>query len=502
MDSIDLLVSGLVIALSPVNLLFALIGCTVGTLVGVLPGLGPSATIAILIPVTFALEPAPAIIMLAAIYYGAMYGGTITSVLLSTPGEAASVVTTFDGYQMALQGRAGVALGIAAIGSFIGGIVATLGLVFVAPHLAAMALKFGAVEQFALMVSGLMMLIGLAGRSVVAGLMMGIIGLILGLVGIDPVAGAPRFTFGSLELMNGVQLVPVVMGLFGISEILVNLERPALKVFESKIASLFPKREEVGRCIGAVARGTGIGFFLGLLPGMNAAIATFLAYVVERRFAKQPLGTGAIEGVASPETANNSYVTAALIPLLTLGLPTSPTIAVLMGAFMIHGLSPGPLLFRDNPDFVWTLIASLLIGNVILLILNLPLVGLWARALKIPYPILMVVIFVFSIVGSFSLSGSVFDVGTMVVFGVLGYLFKKLDMPMSPLILALVLGPLIERSLRISLEISAGDPLILVSSPISVVLLSLAALVLVASSLRMLTFQKSKQTAPVKSEEE
>lgn len=490
MESLSLLGAGLLNALSPSNLLFAFIGCVLGTLIGVLPGVGPTAGIAVLIPLTFSLDATGAIIMLAAIYYGAMYGGTITSVLLNTPGEAASVVTTLDGYEMARQGRGGVALGIAAIGSFIGGTIATFGLALLAPPLAAFALTFGPAEQFALLILGLSMLIGLAGRSVVAGLMMGLFGLILGLVGIDPILGAPRLTFGIVDLYDGIDLVPVVMGLFGIGEILLNLEQPALTVFGTKIASLFPSRAEWGRAAGAIARGTGLGFFLGLIPGTNSAIASFLSYVVERRFAKQQLGTGAIEGVAAPETANNAYTSAALIPLLTLGLPSSPSIAILMGAFIINGLVPGPLLFRDRPEFVWTIIASLYVGNVILLILNLPLVGLWVQILKIRYSILMVLIIVFSIVGSYSLNGSVFDVGMMFFFGILGYAFKKLDLPMAPTVLALVLGPLIERSLRTSLEISAGDPSIFIKSPTSAALLLLAATILIVSSLRLLPFQR------------
>jgi putative tricarboxylic transport membrane protein len=490
MEALGLLGSGLANALTPTNLLFALIGCILGMLVGVLPGVGPTAGIAVLIPLTFQLDATGAIIMLAAIYYGAMYGGTITSVLLNTPGEAASVVTTFDGYQMARQGRGGVALGVAAIGSFIGGTVATFGLVLVAPPLAAFALTFGPAEQFALLMLGLSTLIGLTGRSVVAGLLMGLLGLVLGLVGLDPVLGTPRLTFGLVELFDGVEFVTVVMGLFGISEILINLEQPAMQVFGAKISSLFPSREEWGRAAGSIARGTGLGFVLGLIPGTNSAIASFLSYVVERRFTKQPLGSGAIEGVAAPETANNAYTSAALIPLFTLGLPSSPAIAILAGAFIINGLVPGPLLFRDRPDFVWTVIASLYVGNVMLLIMNLPLVGLWVKVLEVRYSILMVTILIFSIVGSYSLSGSIFDVGVMFFFGVVGYLFKKLDLPMAPLVLALVLGPLIERALRTSLEIAGGDPTVFLTRPISAVLLAVAALVLIGAGLGRLPFQR------------
>ena len=476
------------------NLLYAFIGCVLGTLIGVLPGLGPAAGTAILIPVTFNLDPIGAIIMLAAIYYGAMYGGTITSILVNVPGEAASVITCLDGYQMAKQGRAGPALGIAAIGSFIGGTFATLALMVVSLPLASFALRFGPPEVFSLLVVGLSLVTGLSGRSLLAALIMTVFGLMLAMIGMDPVRGAPRFTFGLPPLYDGIGFIPVVMGLFGVGEILLSMEAPVLEIIKTKLTDLLPKREEWKVCTGAIGRGTIIGFFLGLIPGIGAIIPTFIAYVVEKRVSKHPekFGTGVIEGVASPETANNAYANGAMVPLLSLGIPGSPTLAVLMGAFIIHGLTPGPFLFKERPDVVWGLIASLYLGNVILLILNLPLVGLWAKLLEIRYQYLYPGILLFCILGAYSLNQSVFDVGVMVAFGVLGYIFRKLDWPLAPTVLALILGPMMERALRTSLEMSAGDLSILFTRPISVVLLIVAAIVLLSPAVRMLGHRAGK----------
>src|SRR5688572_15740288 len=465
--------AGLTAALSLQNLAFALIGCVLGTLIGVLPGLGPAAGTAILIPLTFKLDPTGALIMLSAIYYGAMYGGTVTSVLINVPGEAASVITCFDGYQMAKQGRGGTALGIAAIGSFIGGIAATIALIVVAPPLARLALSFGPPEFFALMLVGLALIAGL--------------GLLIAMVGIDPVRGAPRFTFGIPSLYDGVGFIPVVMGLFGIAEILITIERPYREVIKTKLSSLLPSREEWRRSLGAIGRGTGIGFFLGLIPGVGAIIPTFVAYVFEKRISKTPekFGQGAIEGVAAPETANNAYANAAMIPLLTLGIPSSPTIAVLMGAFIINGLTPGPFLFKERPDLVWAVIASFMIGNVMLLVLNLPFVGLWARLLHIRYQYVCVGTLLFCVIGAYSLQQSTFDVGMMIACGVIGYGLRKIDLPVAPLVLGLILGPFIEKSLRTSLEMSGGDFSIFVTRPLCLGLLVLAAVVLVGSLLRL-----------------
>ncbi len=488
MDALQYWIQGFAVATQPMNLLYAFIGCVLGTLIGVLPGLGPAAGTAILIPVTFSLDPIGGIIMLAAIYYGAMYGGTITSVLVNVPGEAASVITCLDGYQMAKQGRAGPALGIAAIGSFIGGTFATLALMVVSLPLATFALRFGPPEVFALLVVGLSLVTGLSGKSIFAALIMTMFGLMLAMVGMDPVRGAPRFTFGIPPLYDGIGFIPVVMGLFGVGEILLSMEAPVLEVIKTKITDLLPKREEWRVSTGAIGRGTIIGFFLGLIPGIGAIIPTFLAYVVEKKVSKHPekFGTGVIEGVASPETANNAYANGAMVPLLTLGIPGSPTLAVLMGAFIIHGLTPGPFLFKERPDVVWGLIASLYLGNVMLLILNLPLVGFWAKLLQIRYEFLYPGILLFCILGAYSLNQSVFDVGVMIAFGVLGYIFRKLDWPLAPTVLALILGPMMERALRTSLEMSAGDLSILFTRPISAVLLIVAAVVLLSPAVRLL----------------
>jgi len=488
LEALQYWIQGFSVATLPINLLYAFIGCVLGTLIGVLPGLGPAAGTAILIPITFNLDPIGAIIMLAAIYYGAMYGGTITSVLVNVPGEAASVITCLDGYQMAKKGRAGPALGIAAIGSFIGGTFATFALMVVSLPLASFALKFGPPEVFALLVVGLSLVTGLSGRSILAALLMTLFGLMLAMIGMDPVRGAPRFTLGIPPLYDGVGFVPVVMGLFGVGEILLSMESPVVEVIKTKISDLFPKKEEWRVSAAAIGRGTLIGFFLGLIPGVGAIIPTFVAYVVEKKVSKHPekFGTGVIEGVASPETANNSYANGAMVPLLTLGIPGSPTLAVLMGAFIIHGLTPGPFLFKERPDVVWGLIASFYLGNVILLILNLPLVGFWAKLLEIRYQYLYPGILLFCILGAYSLNQSIFDVGVMVVFGVLGYIFRKIDWPLAPTILALILGPMMERALRTSLEMSGGDLSILVTRPISAVLLIIAVIVLISPAIRLI----------------
>jgi putative tricarboxylic transport membrane protein len=490
METFQQLLMGFSLALSLENVLFATAGCVLGTLIGVLPGVGPAAGTAILIPLTFKLEPTAAVIMLAAIYYGAMYGGTITSVLINVPGEAASVVTCLDGYEMARRGRAGAALGISAVGSFIGGTVATFGLVLLALPLARFALRFGPPEYFALLCVGLSLVMGLAGKSLVRALVMGVLGLLFSLVGVDPVEGAPRFTFGITRLMDGIKFVPVVMGLFGVGEILLNAERGFSRtvVQTGRFAALLPRRDEWRVALASIVRGTGLGFFLGLIPGTNSAVAAFMSYVVEKKVSRHPekFGTGVIEGVAAPETANNAYANAALIPLFTLGLPGSPTIAILMGALIMNGLMPGPLLFKQHAGFVWAVIASLYIGNVILLVLNLPLVGWWAKLLRIPYSTLLVLVLVFCIVGAYSLENSVFDVGVMIACGIAGYVFRKLDYPLAPAILTLILGPMMERSLRESLSISQGDFTIFVTRPISAVLLAITALILLTSARQLM----------------
>jgi putative tricarboxylic transport membrane protein len=487
MSTLQLLLNGFGAALSPENLAFALIGCVLGTLIGVLPGVGPAAGTAILIPLTFKLDATGAIIMLAAIYYGAMYGGTITSVLINVPGEAASVITCLDGHQMAKQGRGGTALGIAAIGSFIGGLVASIALALIAAPLARLALKFGPPEFFALMLLGLCLVSGLAGRSLAAALLMTVLGLLISMIGIDPVRGAPRFAFGIADLYDGLGIVPVVMGLFGIAEILITAEQPVREIIRARLSNLLPSRDEWRRSWGAIWRGTGIGFGLGLIPGIGAIVPTFMAYILEKRRWKTPerFCQGAIEGGAAPETANNAYANAAMVPFLTLGIPSSPTIAVLMGAFIVNGLTPGPFLFQERPDLVWTAIASFFIGNVILLVLNLPLVGLWAKILHVPFRYLAVGVLVFCVLGAYSLQQSAFDVWVMIGFGVIGYGFRKLDLPLAPLVLGLILGPALERSLRTSLEMSAGEYAIFFTRPLCLALLIASAAVLVVAALRL-----------------
>lgn len=487
METLDLLLGGFATALQPINLAFALTGCILGTLVGIMPGIGPVAGTALLLPLTFKMDATAAIIMLSAIYYGAMYGGTLTSILVNVPGEAASAITCLDGYEMAKRGRAGPALAVAAIGSFFGGTIATMGLVLLAMPLTALALKFGPPEFFSLMLVGLSLVIGLAGRSIALALISAILGLLIAMVGIDPVVGAPRFTFGNLNLLGGINVVVVAMGLFGVGEILLSLERErAGTALGTKLRELIPTREDVRRSALPVLRGTGIGFFLGLIPGVGAVVPTVMSYITEKRLSKTPekFGTGMIEGVAGPETANNAYANAALIPLFTLGIPGSPTVAVIMGAFMMKGLIPGPFLFRDHADIVWGVIASLYVGNAILLVLNLPLIPLWVRLLKLPTSILYTFVLAFSAIGAYSINGQAFDVGMMAVFGILGYLFKKIEIPLAPLILTLILGPLMEQSLRQSLEMSRGKFSIFVEQPISLGLIIVAILFAAASTMR------------------
>lgn len=483
MDSLALLLGGFEHALTLWNLLYCLIGVSIGMFVGVLPGLGPVAGTALLIPLTFGMEPISAIIMLSGIFYGSMYGGTITSVLINTPGESASVVTCIDGYQMARQGRAGTALGVAAIGSFIGGIAAILGLTFLGPPLAEFALKFGPPEYFSLLLLGLLMLVGLMGKSVIRGLIAACFGLLLSLIGMDPVSGAIRFTFGQMELMEGLDFVVVAMGLFGISEILLNAEKHMKMETPAKIQGLLPKRDEWKPTIKSIGRGTVLGFLIGLIPGANAAIASILSYSLEKKIAKDPsrFGKGAIEGVAGPETANNAHSGAAMIPLFTLGIPSSPTVAVILGAFIMHGLTPGPQLFQNNPDFVWGVIASMFVGNVILLIFNLPLARVWAKIAMVPYEILFPLILILSVVGVYSINSSLWDVWMMILFGVIGYLMKKLDLPIAATVLTFVLGSQIESTLLQSLATSQNGLLIFFERPISGTLISLGIVILVIS---------------------
>lgn len=482
MDSLGHMLLGLQVAIQPVNLLFCFIGVTIGTLIGVLPGIGPVATLSILLPVTFHVPPLSSIIMLAGIYYGCLYGGSTTAILVNMPGEAAAVVTCLDGYQMARQGRAGPALGIAAFGSFIAGTMGVVGLMLIAPPMARMALKFGPAEYFSLVVLGMTLLTFLSSGPMWKALLMAAVGVFLGCVGLDVLAGQERFTLHISELYDGIGIAPVAMGLFGISEVLLNIEQSEKReIFKTKIKNLLPTLRDWAVSILPILRGGVIGFFLGLLPGGGAIIASFLSYAVEKRVSKHPerFGKGAIEGVAGPESANNSATAGAFIPLMTLGIPCNPVTAILLGAMIVFGLQPGPLLITRDPDFFWGVIMSMYVGNFMLLVLNLPLIGVWVRILKIPYSILFPIILIFCLIGAYSVNYSTVEVMVMIIFGVIGYIFKKFNYEAAPLILALVLGPMLELNLRTAMLLSSGDPLTFVKRPISLVLLVSAFLLLV-----------------------
>jgi len=465
------LANGFQIAFSLTNITFALIGAILGTMVGILPGLGPSATISLLLPLSFKIgSPVTSIIMMAGIFYGAMYGGSTTSILVNIPGEAASVVTCIDGYQMALKGRAGPALGMAAIGSFVAGTIGVLGLTFVAPPLAEFALKFGPPEYFSLTLLGLVMATLLGGDSIIKGLIMIILGLLLGSIGLDPISGAIRFTWGFHMLQEGIDFVTLAMGMFGIGEIFYNLEKVLkAELVTRKISHLWPSLKDWMECKWAIVRGSLIGFLIGILPGGGAVISSLVSYAVEKRVAKNPdeFGKGAIQGVAGPESANNAAASASFIPLLTLGIPGNAAIAMIFAALLIQGVTPGPFLITEKPDVFWGVVASMYIGNIMLLILNLPMVGLWVQLLRVPYSILAPVIVLFCCVGVFSVRNSVFDIWVMGVFGVIGYIFRKVGLEPGPLILAFVLGPILERSIRQALLMSAGSPAIFFTRPIS-----------------------------------
>lgn len=484
METLSYLLSGFAEAISAINLLYCFIGVVAGMLIGVLPGLGPTAGTALLLPMTFGMEPIQAIIMLSGIYYGSMYGGTITSVLINTPGESASVITCIDGYPMAKQGRAGAALGVSAIGSFIGGIVSLIGLVFLGPAVAEQALKFGPPEYFCLMLVGLTLVVGLMGKSIVKGMIVAIMGLILSMIGIDPSVGAIRFTMGSDNLMGGIEFIAVAMGAFGLTEIFSSLEEDLKQKKDiAKIQGLMPTKEEWPIVMQSIGRGSLLGFFIGLIPGTNSVIPSVLSYSMEKRLSKHPekFGTGVIEGVAGPETSNNSYCGGAMVPLFTLGIPTSSTMAMIMGAFIIHGLTPGPTLFTDHPDVVWAVIASMFIGNTILIILNLPLANVWAQVTRVPNNILFPIIIVIALLGVYGMNNSMFDVSTMIFFGIVCYFLKKADFPMVPLMITFMLGDKIEFSLVQSMTIFRGDATLFFTRPICVVLLTIAALVIIFS---------------------
>jgi len=483
MDVLSGLMGGFAVALQPMNLLWCLLGVVLGTMVGVMPGLGPPATIAMLLPLTFLMNPASAMIMLAGIYYGAKYGGSTTSILLNVPGESASVVTCLDGYQMARKGRAGAALGIAAIASFIAGTVGVLGLMLVAPPLARLALAFSSPEYFALMALGLAMVVLLAGRSLVKALLAMLLGLWLAGIGTDLFSTAERFTFGQLELLSGIDFVVVAIGVFAIGEVLACMEarKEAQPLPVPKgLRNLLPSVQDLKDSRFAFANGSILGFLIGVLPGAGSTIASFISYGVEKAVSRRPqeFGRGAVEGVAAPEAANNSETGGALVPMLTLGIPGSSTTAILLAALVLWGFKPGPLFIPENPALFWGLVASMYVGNVMLLVLNLPLVPLFAQVLRAPVYILYPVILGISIVGVYSTSGSLLDLALLAAFGLLGYLMRKLDYPAAPLILGLVLGGAMERALRQSLMMSEGSLSILVTRPISALMLSLALLIL------------------------
>lgn len=484
MDTIELLVMGFQVLFShPESLVYCFIGVFIGTLTGVLPGIGPPSALALLLPITFHVPSSSAIIMLAGIAYGAMYGGSITSILVNIPGEAASVVTCLDGYQMALKGRAGSALGISAIGSFIAGTLTIFGLVLVAPALAELALGFGPPEYFALVILGLSLVVYLAKGSAIRAVLMGALGIFLGSIGQDPMIGTNRFTFGNVGLMSGVGLIPMIVGLFGVSEVMLNLQLSINRnVYEQKLTGLYPTLHDIKVSILPILRGSVIGFFMGIIPGMSVMIPTFVSYIVEKRVSKRPqeFGSGAIEGVAGPEAANNAASVGILIPTLSLGIPTGASTALILSGLIMHGLQPGPLFITKSPDIFWCLVASLYIGNVMLLILNLPLVGIWVKLLKIPYSWLFIIILLFCLIGSYTVNNNMTDVFVMLGFSVLGYLMIKFDYERVPLILGLILGPIMETAFRRSLVMSDGSISVFVVRPVSLILLCISGLMVLA----------------------
>jgi putative tricarboxylic transport membrane protein len=490
LETLQNLYLGFSVALSPAVLFYAFLGCLVGTLVGVLPGVGPLAGISLLLPATFGLDATRAIVMLAGIYYGAMYGGSTTSILMRIPGEAASVMTCIDGYAMARKGRAGAALAIAAVGSYVAGTVSVVALMFLAPPLAAFALRFGPPEYFALLVLGLLVLAFMSTGPMLKALAMAAFGLLLGMVGIDQMSGYFRFHYGVVELGDGLGVVPVAVGLFGLSEILVTAgqaRRP--EMIRPRLRELLPSRPEWRQAAGPIGRGTVLGFLIGIIPGSAHIISSFVSYALERRLSRRPeeFGQGAVAGVAGPESANNSAASGAFVPMLALGVPSGPIPAVMLAAMMVHGVSPGPLLIGQQPELFWGFIASMYVGNVVLLILNLPLVGLFVNLLRIPYPFLYPGILVFSIVGVYAVNSSVVDVWIMLGMAVVGYLLRKLDFETSPIVLGLVLAPMMEMSLRQSLAMSDGQYSIFLSRSISATLLALGAGLVLLSLRPLLT---------------
>ena len=485
MEAWSSLMDGFAAALTPYNLLFALIGSIAGTLVGVLPGLGPTAAIAMLLPLASHLDPAPAIIMMAAIYYGAMYGGSTTSILVNIPGEASSVPTAIEGYQLNLQGRGGPALGISAIASFAAGTLGVIGLTFFAPVLSRAALAFGPPEYFALTFLGLSLVVSLSGRDLGKGLLSALLGLLTAVIGLDPLTGVARLTFGSMELMAGIDFVPIIMGLFAISEILTNAEKETKCILEAKRIEWLPAWQDIKDTWAAMTRSGVIGFLAGLIPGCSPAVTSFMVYDLEKRFSKHPekFGHGAMDAVAAVEGSNNATASGGFVPLFAFGIPSGPALAVLLGGFLMYGLQPGPRLMQEQPALLWTIIASMYIGNVMLLILNLPLVGIWARMALIPFPILGPMIAVFTLIGAYSLRHSFFDLWISLLFGVIGYFMRKLEFPVAPMVLATVLAKLMETSFMQSLVMAKGSPLIFFTRPISIAFIALTVISVVSGFL-------------------
>jgi len=482
----DGLIAGLEVAALPANLLFCFAGVFLGTLIGVLPGIGPATAMALLLPITVGAPPASGIILLAGIYYGSMYGGSTTSILINVPGEAASVMTCIEGHQMARQGRAGPALALAAIGSFVAGTLAVVALSVIAAPIARAAVLLGPTDYVGLMVLGLVMVMVISSGSISNAVLTTSFGIVLGLVGVDTMSGDQRFTFGFPQLLEGVDVITLVVGLFGISEVLQNLENTVVRsLVADKIGRIMPSRDDWRRSRGPIARGSVLGFILGLLPGGGAVLASFASYAVEKRISREPekFGKGALEGLAGPESANNSAATAAFIPLLTLGIPPNAVLGILLGALMIQGISPGPLMMIRNPDVFWGVVASMYIGNVMLLVLNLPLIGLWIQILRIPYGVLFPLILIFCVIGVYGTVGSIFHLGLMLIFGVAGYLLRRTGYDLAPMILGFVLGPLLEVNIRRSLIASDGDWSFLLTRPVGLVCLIAAALLLVASTM-------------------
>ena len=487
MGGLEGLLYGFSVAITPTNLTACLIGVVIGTVVGILPGIGPVGAMALLLPSTFKLDPTTALIMLAGIYYGSMYGGSTTSILVNVPGEAASVVTAIDGYQMTRRGRAGAALAISAVGSFIAGSIGIVGVMLFAAWLAEMALRFGPPEYFALTVTGLAVLSRLSGGSVMQSFMMVGLGLTLGTVGMDPISGVRRFTFGSMQLAQGIELVPVIMGLYGVAEILILAEQGLTRAQITKVAfrDLLPTRQEWKTSSWPIARGSVVGFFTGLVPGPATVLAPFVSYAMERRISRTPerFGHGAIEGVAGPEAANNGATAGAMVPILSLGIPFSPATAILLGALVIHGIQPGPLFITQRPEVFWGVIASMYIGNAILLILNLPMVSVFVTILRLPQHVLSTFVLLLCVVGAYSLNNSMLDLWVLAIAGVVGYMFRKVKIDPAPLIVALVLGPLMEKALRQSLFMARGDWTQIVLRPLTVTLLAIGMAVLAGPTL-------------------